>query len=90
MYVVNTHMYVCMGSITVAMYVFFRLIRFNERFRKITNTIAQLLPRILSVFILFLILYYFFAVIGMEAFSYKIYQGCCKLVNIISLAYFYI
>jgi len=79
---VGMYKYVCMYVSTYVCFVLCRLIRFNERFRRITNTLAQLMPRILSVFILFLILYYFFAVIGMESFSQKIHRGCCKSVKL--------
>ena len=79
-------MYVCMYvivTITNALKheLFYRLVRFNKRFRAIFNTLAVLLPRIISIIILLLIIFYFFAIIGMESFEGKVYKGCCKLVT---------
>ena len=64
----------------IILFAVFRLVRFNQRSRAITNIIAQIIPRIFSVFLLFLIVYYFFAVIGMQTFNGEVFKGCCKLV----------
>jgi len=42
------------------------------------NTLVELIPRLISVFVLILIIYYSFAIIGMEFFFNKVEQGCCK------------
>jgi len=42
------------------------------------NTLVDLAPRLISVFVLILIIYYCFAIIGMEFFYNKLEQGCCK------------
>ena len=39
------------------------------------------MPRIVSIVILLILVYYFYAIIGMEVFRGKVYQGCCKLVS---------
>ncbi|XP_065889561.1 two pore channel protein 1-like isoform X2 [Dysidea avara] len=57
---------------------FFRLIRFNKRLRAIFNTLAVLTPRIISIVILLILVYYFYAIIGMEIFSGDVYEGCCN------------
>ena len=59
---------------------FYRLVRFNKRFRAIFNTLALVLPRIISIIVLLMLIYYFFAIIGMEAFNGAVEQNCCKLV----------
>ena len=41
------------------------------------NTMVDLAPRLLSVFVLILIIYYCFAIIGMEFLYGKVEQGCC-------------
>lgn len=42
------------------------------------NTMISLVPRLLSVFFLILIIYYAFAIIGLEFFAHKVYPGCCN------------
>ena len=41
------------------------------------NTMVDLAPRLLSVLVLILIIYYCFAIIGMEFLYGKVEQGCC-------------
>ena len=41
------------------------------------NTMIDLVPRLLSVLVLILIIYYCFAIIGMEFLNGKVEQGCC-------------
>ena len=59
--------------------IFYRLIRFNKRLKAIFNTLAILTPRIISIMILLILVYYFYAIIGMEVFRGKVYQGCCNI-----------
>lgn len=37
-----------------------------------------LTPRLLSVFFLILIIYYAFAIVGLEFFAFKVHPGCCN------------
>ena len=55
-----------------------RLIRLKRYYRDIMNTMVALAPRLLSIFILILIIYYSFAIIGLEFFSFKVSRGCCN------------
>jgi hypothetical protein len=50
----------------------------KRQYRDIMNTIVSLTPRLLSIFFLILIIYYAFAIVGMECFSFKVSQGCCN------------
>ena len=42
------------------------------------NTMVALAPRLLSIFFLILTIYYAFAIVGLECFSFKVSQGCCN------------
>ena len=42
------------------------------------NTMVDLAPRLINVLVLILIIYYCFAIIGMEFLFDKLGQGCCK------------
>ena len=42
------------------------------------NTMVDVAPRLISVLVLILIIYYCFAIIGMEFLFDKLEQGCCK------------
>lgn len=42
------------------------------------NTMVALTPRLLSIFILILIIYYAFAIVGLEFFSFQVSKGCCN------------
>ncbi|XP_065892689.1 two pore calcium channel protein 1-like isoform X2 [Dysidea avara] len=57
---------------------FLRLIRFNKRLRAIFNTLVILMPRIISTVALLVLMYYFYAIIGMEFFAHKVNPGCCS------------
>ena len=56
----------------------YRLIRFNKRLRAIFNTLVILMPRIISTVALLVLMYYFYAIIGMEFFAHKVNPGCCS------------
>ena len=55
-----------------------RLVRLKGRYRDIMNTIIELTPRLLSVMLLLVIIYYAFAITGMEFLFDKVHQGCCN------------
>ncbi|KAL7637372.1 UNVERIFIED_CONTAM: hypothetical protein RMT77_012100 [Armadillidium vulgare] len=55
-----------------------RLLRVRQRYRDIFQTFAILLPRIGSTVIVIFIIYYFFAIVGMECFSMYDMKNCCK------------
>ncbi len=42
------------------------------------NTMVALAPRLLSIFFLVLIIYYAFAIVGLEFFAGRVHQGCCN------------
>jgi len=42
------------------------------------NTMVDLAPRLISVLVLILIIYYCFAIIGMEFLFNQVEQGCCR------------
>jgi two pore calcium channel protein 1 len=54
-----------------------RIIRLKKRYRDIMNTMVILIPRLISVSLLLIVIFYFFAIVGMEAFQYQVAQGCC-------------
>ena len=56
----------------------FSLIRLKRRYRELMNTMAFLAPRLVSFLVLIFIIYYCFAIIGMEFLFQKVEQGCCK------------
>ncbi|XP_065919465.1 two pore channel protein 1-like isoform X2 [Dysidea avara] len=60
---------------------FLRLIRFNKRLRAIYNTLAILFPQIINIVVLLMLIYYFYAIIGMEILSGEVEPGCCNLLN---------
>ena len=55
-----------------------RLVLFRRRYRDLMTTMVAQASRLLSVFILIFIIYYAFAIVGMEFFAYRVYEGCCN------------
>lgn len=55
-----------------------RLVKVKRQYRDIMNTMVALAPRLLSIFFLMLTIYYAFAIVGLEFFSFKVSQGCCN------------
>ncbi|XP_062513296.1 two pore channel protein 1-like [Corticium candelabrum] len=55
----------------------FRLFQIKQRYRDVLGTLFALLPRMFNVGLLIILLYFFFAIIGMECFSFLLYPGCC-------------
>lgn len=47
-------------------------------YRDLMNTIVDLFPYLFSIVVLILLIYYCFAIIGMEFLVDKVHQGCCK------------
>ncbi|XP_065205585.1 two pore calcium channel protein 1-like [Planococcus citri] len=56
----------------------FRLFKMKKRYRDIIGTVALLSPLIKSAFIVMIVVYYFFAIIGMELFARYDMRDCCK------------
>lgn len=56
----------------------FRLFKIKKRYRDIIGTVALLSPLIKSALIVMLVVYYFFAIIGMELFGGYDMRDCCK------------
>lgn len=70
---------ICLHPVTMCLTCFAcRLIRLKGRYRNLMNTLIELRPRFVSLFILFMIIYYAFAIIGLEFFAFKVEQGCCN------------
>jgi len=55
-----------------------RLFRMKKRFRDVFGTAVILLPHLVSTVIVLQLLYYFFAIIGLELFSSYDLLNCCK------------
>lgn len=55
-----------------------RLFKVKKRFRDVLGTVFTLLPRFLSVAMVLMLVYYFYAIIGMELFSDYNMRNCCK------------
>merc|ERR1712202_41993 len=55
-----------------------RLLQIKERYRNILGAIFQLLPKLWSSVVVVLLVFYLFAIIGMESFAFKVYRGCCN------------
>ncbi|KAF2897307.1 hypothetical protein ILUMI_08868 [Ignelater luminosus] len=54
-----------------------RLFKLKKRYRDIFGTVVLLSPLMLSTSIVMLVMYYFFAIIGMELFSQYDLRNCC-------------
>ncbi|XP_022096236.1 two pore calcium channel protein 1-like [Acanthaster planci] len=55
-----------------------RLFKIKKRYRDVFGTFYVLLGRMLSVGIVIIVMYYFYAIIGMELFSDVALKNCCK------------
>ncbi|KAH0955047.1 hypothetical protein HN011_005174 [Eciton burchellii] len=55
-----------------------RLFKIKKRYRDVFGTLVILLPQMCSTAIVMLVLYYFFAIIGMELFAGYDMRNCCK------------
>lgn len=55
-----------------------RLLRLKRRYRDIINTLLVLTPRLISVGLLLVVIYYIFAIIGLEFFEGKVGPMCCN------------
>ena len=53
-----------------------RLLRLKRRHRDIMDTLVVLIPRLVSVGILLVVVYYFFAIIGIETLHDRVVAGC--------------
>ena len=60
---------------------FFRLLtlfRMKKRFRDVFGVTVILMPRLISAVVVLYLIYYFFAIIGMECFGHLSLENCCK------------
>ncbi|XP_076345676.1 two pore calcium channel protein 1-like isoform X2 [Tachypleus tridentatus] len=64
------------------------LFKMNRRYRDVLGTVFIVLPRFGSVALVLLIVYYFFAIIGMELFSDFNMTNCCKNTTVEQFYYF--
>lgn len=55
-----------------------RLFKLKKRYRNVLDTMFELLPRMASLGLTLLILYYSFAIVGMEFFCGVLYANCCN------------
>lgn len=55
-----------------------RLFKLKKRYRDIFGTLVLLSPLMCSTAIVMLVMYYFFAIIGMELFAQYDMKNCCK------------
>lgn len=55
-----------------------RLFKIKKRYRDVFGTLVILFPQMCSTAIVMLVLYYFFAIIGMEMFAGYDMRNCCK------------
>lgn len=55
-----------------------RLFKIKKRYRDVFGTLVILSPLMCSAVIVMLVLYYFFAIIGMELFGGYDLRNCCK------------
>ncbi len=54
------------------------LLRMKRRFRDVFGTAVILVPRLSSAVLVLMLVYYFFAIIGMECFHGVELINCCK------------
>ena len=57
-----------------------RLFKIKRRYRDVLGTLFVLFQRLMSLVIVIVLVYYFFAIIGMEVFLGKDLRNCCKWV----------
>ena len=55
---------------------YFRLLRLKRRHRDIMDTLVVLVPRLISIALLLVVIYYFFAIIGIETLHDRVTEGC--------------
>ncbi len=55
---------------------FIRLLHLKRRYREISKTLYSLSERLVSVGLLLFVIFYAFAIIGMEFFSKAVFEGC--------------
>uniref|UniRef100_A0A1B6DU32 EF-hand domain-containing protein n=2 Tax=Clastoptera arizonana TaxID=38151 RepID=A0A1B6DU32_9HEMI len=73
-YLVPSFVYVAV----VRVFRLMRLFKMKKRYRDIIGTVALLTPLMCSTAVVMLVLYYFFAIIGMELFEGYDMHNCCK------------
>lgn len=68
---------------------FLRLLRIKKRFRDVFATAVILAPQLFSAAIVMTMIYYFFAIIGVELFSQYDLTNCCKNTSVEAYYAFY-
>ena len=66
----------CLIQKFISSHTYCRLLRLKRRYRDIMSTIVYLAPKMLTVAVFLGIVYYFFAIIGVEFLSGKVFKGC--------------
>ena len=66
----------CLTKKFTSSHTYCRLLRLKRRYRDIMSTIVYLAPKMLTVAVFLGIVYYFFAIIGVEFLSGKVFKGC--------------
>lgn len=64
-----------------------RVLRLKRRFRDIGSTTIALLPRLANITVLLIVVYYFFAIIGIECLNGTVYRGCWLAVHVAIVYY---
>ncbi|XP_063396225.1 two pore channel protein 1-like isoform X1 [Mytilus trossulus] len=59
-----------------------RLFKVKERYRDVLGTLFVLFTRLISLAIVIILVYYFFAIIGMEMFLHTNLRNCCKNTSV--------
>lgn len=53
-----------------------RVLRLKRRYRDIGSTTIVLLPKLANMVVLLFVVYYFYAIVGIEAFNGGVFKGC--------------
>ena len=65
--------YACLSELLASPY---RFLRLNHRYRDILWTLAYIAPKMVTVGIFLALVYYAFAIIGVEFLNGKVFEGC--------------
>ena len=67
-----------------------RLFKIKKRYRDVFGTLVILFPLMCSTVVVMLVLYYFYAIIGMELFAGYDLRNCCQYVQFNNEMYLYL
>eukprot|EP00117_Sycon_ciliatum_P048477 scpid43217/ scgid3414/ Two pore calcium channel protein 1; Voltage-dependent calcium channel protein TPC1 len=65
-----------------------KIFQLKQRDRDVISTVVGLVPQMGNVVMVIILLYYFFAIIGIEAFSGKVFPGCCQSPEFMVATYY--